>query len=185
MHIYEGSLGTDLPVYVGVDINDGAGNLLSRTNHDANWEDVLTVPGSDTSLPWDVSITLRMSRTLDKRSMPASRHAEYLSLLRRRDPELAEILRRDPFACTAKREARPQGCGGAGTLPPDPYEDWLIQMQAGDSSWNSGDQDEANVPFCRVGGWDNADALDFIDLLTSLGVDQKMPNRQMDCYFPC
>jgi hypothetical protein len=89
--------------------------------------------GTDTGLPWDVSITLTTSQSLDKRMLPASRHGDYLALMRRRaefadlerrDPELAEILRRDPLACQAKREAMPQGCGGSGTLPPDPYEKW-------------------------------------------------------------
>jgi hypothetical protein len=32
---------------------------------------------------------------------------------------------------------------------------------------------------------DNADFGDLLDTIISLGGEQKMPNRQMDCAFPC
>jgi hypothetical protein len=42
-------------------------------------------------------------------------------------------------------------------------ENWIVQLQAGNTRWNSDQTDSNKHPFCNVGGWDNGDSLDFLD----------------------
>ena len=171
--------------------------MLSSTNYDAAWGDVMTLSGDDTKLPWDVIVDFTKSTQVSKklRKRGASKR-ELFEVLRRdpeyaermrQDPELAEILRRDPLACTAKRDPNampvPQ-CGGPISTP-DPYQKWEVTLEAGDSKWSTEDTDDTKLPNCSVGGWDNGDFGDFLDEVFSLGGVQQVPTRQMDCRFAC
>lgn len=195
VHVFEASLGEDLELFVQLNLTDGGGNLLSSTDYEAEWGDTMTLSGDDTKLPWDVVVeftkSTQLSRRLRKRGVSKRelfeslrRDPEYAELMRR-DPAMAEVLRRDPMACIAKRSPVPQGCGGAGSSPPDPYQKFEVSLSAGDSSWSTEDTDDESTPYCSVGGWDNGSFGDFLDEVFSLGMEQQVPTRQMDCYFPC
>ena len=142
-----------------VNITDGGGHLLASQEFSTSWGDSVTVPGSDTKLPYDIVVD--MTQTIPP-SSKARRHAEYL-----------EMLRRDPTCC------------GSSPTPPDPFEKWEIGITAGTSNWNSADTDSTKTPYCRVGGWDNGNFGDWLLDVLSLGDIEHLPNRQMDCYFSC
>lgn len=72
--------------------------------------------------------------------------------------------------------------------PPPPPPNWWqsyydVGLTAGLSRWNSGQDDESSVPYCKVGGWDNGNFDEFVADL--FGFKDQVPNRQMDCLFAC
>lgn len=53
----------------------------------------------------------------------------------------------------------------------------LVKLKYGDLEWdNRPDQDTGKMPHCQVGGWEN---------MGWEGIENRLPNREMDCRFLC
>ena len=56
MHIYEASEDYSQPLYVQLNITDGADDLLASQNFKIAWGQSVSVPAADTKLPYDIVV---------------------------------------------------------------------------------------------------------------------------------
>ncbi|TVY20918.1 hypothetical protein LARI1_G001711 [Lachnellula arida] len=64
---------------------------------------------------------------------------------------------------------------GAAAPAPATWEKWNLTLTAGHTTWDSTENDETQLPYCSVGGWDNGNFWDWAASLLSLGVDSSIP----------
>jgi hypothetical protein len=55
------------------------------------------------------------------------------------------------------------------------WEDWILAITAGGTSWTDKDTDSSTLPYCSVGGWDNGNFWDWLDSVVTLGGDEHLP----------
>lgn len=55
------------------------------------------------------------------------------------------------------------------------WEDWILAITAGGTSWTDKETDSSNLPYCSVGGWDNGNFWDWLDSVITLGGDEHLP----------
>ena len=98
------------------------------------------------------------------------------------DSELSDVLIVTPrTGLNEKRRLRRGSLDRRAVVPPPStrplYEHGPVDFALGSLTWDT------SSPKCTVGGWDNGDANDFFGTL--IFGDDFIPNRQMDCKFPC
>jgi hypothetical protein len=59
--------------------------------------------------------------------------------------------------------------------PPVKWEDWVLTIAAGSTSWDDTHTDTSTLPYCKVGAWDNGNFWDWLDSVVSLGADEHIP----------
>ncbi|KAI9837744.1 MAG: hypothetical protein M1819_006678 [Sarea resinae] len=67
LHIFEASLSYNEPLYVQLNITDGANALLASQNYQLHWGDSASVAASDSHLPYDLSVDF-----LNRTTIPTS-----------------------------------------------------------------------------------------------------------------
>lgn len=60
-------------------------------------------------------------------------------------------------------------------VPTSVWQKWIVEFTAGGANWWSDQNDESQLPYCKVGGWEDGDEL----------FGTSLPSRQMDCYWSC
>lgn len=136
LHVFEASESYTAPLYVQLNITDGANNLLASKDFQMKWGDNATVSASDSKLPFDIDV---------------------------------DFLRSTSESSTKKRMVGPP--------PPNTvnWEDWILAITAGGTSWTDKETDSSNLPYCSVGKWDNGNFWDWLDGVISLGGDEHLP----------
>lgn len=90
--------------------------------------------------------------------------------------ELTRLKRRDTNGTSHEHIAVPP--------PSNTWRMFDVGIIAGPSEWTSESTDEATLPYCSVGDWDDGDFWDFVDPFLP-GGREHWSTRDMDCYFEC